>query len=61
MKKEINVSLEKKSPFQIKVFSDPEEDENRIYFGDVLWLHHIELNAILITAKNPQNEIIVSL
>ncbi|CAD8210359.1 unnamed protein product [Paramecium octaurelia] len=60
-KKEINVSLEKRSPFLISVFSNTEEDENKIYFGDVIWLHHIELNAILVTVKNMSDEIIVSL
>lgn len=55
------MSLEKRSPFLISVFCNPEEDENKIYFGDVIWLHHIELNAILVTAKNNSDEIIVSL
>lgn len=43
------------------MFSNPEDDENKIYFGDVIWLHHIELNAILVTAKASSDEIIVSL
>lgn len=61
LKKEVNVSLEHKSPFQIRIFCAPVEDENTVYFGDVLWLHHIELNAILVTLKNNQDEIVVSL
>lgn len=60
LKKEVNVSLERRSPFSITVYAESMEDENQIFFGDVLWLHHIELNAILITAKI-NSEIIVSL
>ena len=45
----------------IRIFSEYIQNENLVCYGDILWLHHLESNAILVTLKNQQNDIVVNL
>lgn len=50
-KKELNVSTEKKSPFQIKIFSEfKDESDGFIQVHDVIWLNYSE-NQLSLIAK----------
>ena len=52
VKREVNVSLESKSSFMIRIFCDYINDDNVVCFGDIVWLHHLESDSILVTLKN---------
>jgi hypothetical protein len=45
----------------VKIFTGYVEDENLVCFGDILWLHHLESDSILVTLKNQHDDIVVSL
>lgn len=46
--KEANVSLESKTKWQIVPYSSYQSDETVICFGDVIWLHCIEMDKSLV-------------
>jgi hypothetical protein len=60
MEGEANVSFERSCPWIINIYSDENDDENIMQFGDIIWLQHIQDNAFITMNRNELDELIVS-
>jgi|APCry1669189000_1035189.scaffolds.fasta_scaffold95886_1 hypothetical protein len=45
----------------MRIFSEHVNNDNLICYGDILWIHHLESDSILVTLKNTTDDIVINL
>ena len=60
--KEINVSLEKSTRWMLNLFSaNDNEEKDYLFYGNTIWLNHVEFNASMIAKKHKQDSLAIDL
>ncbi|KAM3138734.1 hypothetical protein pb186bvf_009113 [Paramecium bursaria] len=57
---EVNVSLEKKSPWILNIFCQQNDLEQVICFNDIIWIQHIEENSLISMARSQDNNLVIT-